>query len=99
MEYEIKNGEIRVMLDKELDHHNAAMIKDKIDELIIEGQVKDVTFDFGKTTFMDSSGIGIIMGRYKLVKSINGKVFVCNVSGNIERILMISGLYKIIERK
>ena len=87
------------MLDKELDHHNAAMIKDKIDELIIEGQVKDVTFDFGKTTFMDSSGIGIIMGRYKLVKSINGKVFVCNVSGNIERILMISGLYKIIERK
>lgn len=48
---------------------------------------------------MDSSGIGIIMGRYKLLKAINGKVSVCNLESNVERIFMISGLYKIIERK
>lgn len=99
MNFEINNGEMRVILDKELDHHNASLIKDKIDDMVLQGKVRDIIFDFAKTSFMDSSGIGIIMGRYKLLKSLDGKVYVTNISGNIERIFVISGLYKIIERK
>lgn len=99
MNYEIKNGEMRVILDKELDHHNASLIKDEIDDMVLKGKVRDIIFDFEKTSFMDSSGIGIIMGRYKLLKTLDGKVYVTNISGNIERIFVISGLYKIIERK
>ncbi|MDE6209310.1 MAG: anti-sigma factor antagonist [Lachnospiraceae bacterium] len=99
MNYEIKNGEMRVILDKELDHHNASLIKDEIDDMVLQGKVRDIIFDFEKTSFMDSSGIGIIMGRYKLLKTLDGKVYVTNISGNIERIFVISGLYKIIERK
>lgn len=47
---------------------------------------------------MDSSGIGVIMGRYKLVKNRGGKVTVTNINNSIDRILTISGLYKIVEK-
>ena len=97
--YEVVGNKLRVKLSDELDHHNASIIKNKIDELILSGKIKNVIFDFKRTKFMDSSGIGIIMGRYKLLKAINGKVSVCNLESNVERIFMISGLYKIIERK
>lgn len=99
MKYRIENEEMIVFLDSELDHHNANITKEKIDSVVMEGKVKVIGFDFSNTNFMDSSGIGIIMGRYKLLEAIGGRVYVTNINKNIERIFMISGLYKIIERK
>ncbi len=97
--YEVIGNELRVKLSDELDHHNASTIRATIDEMILSGKIRNVVFDFENTKFMDSSGIGIIMGRYKLLRAINGKVSVCNLESNVDRIFMISGLYKIIERK
>jgi stage II sporulation protein AA (anti-sigma F factor antagonist) len=99
MKYKIENEEMVVFLDSELDHHNANITKEKIDSEVMKGRVKTIGFDFTNTNFMDSSGIGIIMGRYKLLEAIGGNVYVTNINKNIERIFLISGLYKIIERK
>lgn len=99
MKYKIENEEMVVFLDSELDHHNANITKEKIDSEVMKGRVKTIGFDFTNTNFMDSSGIGIIMGRYKLLAAIGGNVYVTNINKNIERIFLISGLYKIIERK
>lgn len=80
----------------ELDHHSAEYIREKIDSELIKATTKNVIFDFSKVTFMDSSGIGVIMGRFKNVSKLNGKLSVANVSDQMLRIFEMSGLLKVI---
>lgn len=80
----------------ELDHHSAEYIREKIDSELIKATTKNVIFDFSKVTFMDSSGIGVIMGRFKNVSKLNGKLSVINVSSQMMRIFEMSGLLKVI---
>lgn len=95
-EYEIKEETLKIKLPEELDHSNTAEIRKEADSRIYSGSVRNVEFDFSKTKFMDSSGIGMIMGRYRLVNPIGGKIILSGVQGNIERIIKISGLYKLV---
>jgi stage II sporulation protein AA (anti-sigma F factor antagonist) len=97
-EFEIKGNVLIIYVNGELDHHNAMTIRETADDRVFNNGIKNIIFDFAKTGFMDSSGIGVIMGRYKLVKGIGGKVGVINVKKNIDKILLFSGLNKIIER-
>ena len=97
-DYELINQCLVIKLNKELDHHSSLMIREKTDKMIDRGTVKNIIFDFEGATFMDSSGIGVIMGRYKRIIFYGGKVAVTNVSEAIDRILRLSGLYKIIEK-
>lgn len=94
-EYEITKDTLRIKLPEELDHNNAMEIRKEADKRIYSGMVKNVEFDFSKTKFMDSSGIGMIMGRYKLINPLGGKIYLMGVHGNVERIIKISGLYKL----
>lgn len=87
-----------ITTDKELDQHNADTIRGYADKYIYSGKVKNIIFDFEDTEFMDSSGIGVIMGRYKIVNGLGGKVYVVNVNSAVNRILELSGLYKIITK-
>ena len=98
MQYQIKENCLTIFLPAEVDHHNAEEIKREADKVIEEQHIKYVIFDFGRTNFMDSSGIGLIMGRYKKVMFIGGKAAVTNVGNAVDRIFKISGLYKIIEK-
>lgn len=95
--YEIENDFLIIRLPKELDHHSAHDIKIRSDQEFNKGSFKNIIFDFHRTSFMDSSGIGVIMGRYKKVKDVGGIVGVMNINGAICRIMEISGLYKIVE--
>ena len=97
MQYEITEKKLRVVLPKELDHHNCMEIKDFIDKVILEGRADDIIFDFRDTEFMDSSGIGVIIGRYKLVNSYGGRIYTENETWNIKRIIRVSGLDKILK--
>lgn len=97
VEYEIKNDTLRVILPIEVDHCNAAGIRKEADLYIYNGRIKNVEFDFTETKFMDSSGIGMIMGRYKLVKPLGGKIILIGVRDNVERIINVSGLYKLLK--
>lgn len=97
-EYEVINQCLVIRLHKELDHHSSLSIREKTDKMLDRGAIKNIIFDFEEANFMDSSGIGVIMGRYKRVLFTGGKVAVTNVSDTIDRILKLSGLYKIIEK-
>ena len=86
-----------VRLPEEIDHHQAGYISKSIDQYLLQGKVNSVVFDFEDTKFMDSSGIGLIAGRYKKVVCFEGKVYAINVDKHIKRILYMSGLDKMIE--
>ena len=80
-----------------MDHYRASYICEKADRYLLQENVQHVVFDFEDTKFMDSSGIGIIMGRYKKIACFGGRVYAIHVDKQIQRILTISGLHKIIE--
>ena len=67
MKYQVQENCLTVFLPHELDHHNAEEIRKESDHLIERNHIRYVIFDFAETNFMDSSGIGVIMGRYKRI--------------------------------
>lgn len=84
-----------IHVDTELDHHNSIYIREKADEIIYREGINNIIFNFEKTSFMDSSGIGVIMGRFKIVKMFGGKVFIAGGNSSIRKIIKYSGLEKI----
>jgi stage II sporulation protein AA (anti-sigma F factor antagonist) len=96
--YDIYQRCLVIRLNEELDHHNAIRIRETADKLIERNHIKHIIFDFSGAGFMDSAGIGVIMGRYKKVIFIGGKTAVSNVNSTVDRIFRLSGLYKIIEK-
>lgn len=96
--YEVRGENLFIYLPEELDHHNAKMITEQSDWYIVSNKIKNIIFNFSRTNFMDSSGIGVIMGRYKLIKGRGGEITVTNINQSIDRILTISGLYKLVKK-
>ena len=80
----------------DIDHHSAAQMREKIDRTIEQENMKNIIFDFSKVSFMDSSGIGMVIGRYKLVERKKGIAAICSMNKDVKRIFDISGLGKII---
>ena len=87
---------LEIVLPEEVDHYVAGEIKKEADIKIYSGKIKNIEFDFSNTKFMDSSGIGMILGRYKLIKPLGGKITLTGVAGNVDRIIKLSGLYKLV---
>lgn len=96
--YEMDGKTLWIKLEGELDHHLAQQVKRKCQMMMISYPVENIGFDFLKTDFMDSSGVGMIMGRYQEVHAVGGHIYIRNVNRNIDRIMTISGLYKIIQQ-
>ncbi len=93
-------GEKRALLvavKGELDHHIAEKIKGLVDDKMRSTNAVNIIFDFSELSFMDSSGLGVIMGRYKKARTLGGKVIVFGVNAGILRIMEMSGLSKIIK--
>ena len=89
---EINGTSVTAFLSGEIDHHNAPQIREAIDECVAFRQPDRLILDFGDVTFMDSSGIGLVMGRYKMIRLRGGTLKVTNVPDNIFRIMKLSGL-------
>lgn len=87
-----KDTVLTAVLEGEIDHHTAKGMRDSIDEDIEKKRPSLLELDFGGIQFMDSSGIGLIMGRYRLMQSIGGKLKVINLSKSMERMIKLSGL-------
>ena len=93
-----KNGDSLITkVSGELDHHGAKKIRNETDTRIIRGRVKNLIFDFSDISFMDSSGIGMVIGRYKLIKSYGGNVVIITSNPSVEKILTMSGIHRIID--
>lgn len=90
-----ENKILTVQLSGEIDHHNARSIRQAVDADIEKCRPKMLVLDFGRVKFMDSSGIGLIMGRYRMMKLVGGGVRIENVPAHLERIIALSGVRQI----
>lgn len=97
MKYQVQENCLTIFLPNELDHHNAEDIRKNADALIEQHQIKCIIFDFSDTNFMDSSGIGVIMGRYKLIRLLGGEVWAVHANERMKKILTMSGVTRIIQ--
>ncbi len=93
--YMVNKDKLIISLNAELDHHLADEMREVIDDVIDNRGVKYCIFDFSKIGFMDSAGIGLIMGRYKKLRD-KGNISIAGANESIKRILLISGLHKIV---
>ena len=93
--YMVSDKMLVVSMIAELDHHLADEMREVIDEVIDVRGVEDIIFDFSRINFMDSAGIGLIMGRFKKIRE-KGKIYVAGAGEGISRILLISGLHKLV---
>lgn len=82
-------------LEGEIDHHTALPIRLHIDEKIEICRPKTLILDFSNVTFMDSSGIGLVMGRYKLLNEFGGELHITGLSNNSYRVMRLAGLDRI----
>ncbi len=87
---------LTITVSGEIDHHNATVMRYEADEAIQLSLAPNVRIDFGDVTFMDSSGIGFVMGRYRLVSSYGGNVEAVNLTDRIYSMMKLAGLEKII---
>ena len=83
-------------LEGEIDHHSARYFRDSIDERVASLGPKLLVLDFSGITFMDSSGVGLVMGRYRTMQQPGGELRVQGAKGTIRRILLLSGLDKLV---
>lgn len=88
---------VLVKFDGEIDHHTSKLIREMIEKKLKSTNAINVLFDFSNVQFMDSSGIGMIVGRYKSVKTLNGKVVVFGQNFQVKRIIELSGIDRIVE--
>ena len=98
LDYERGRQTLIVRLDGELDHAAAERLRGELDELLGDGGVRRLVFDLRGLRFMDSSGIGFIIGRYKRMAHRGGSVAVKNADSRVDRIFEMAGLYELVER-
>ncbi|MEG0691645.1 MAG: anti-sigma factor antagonist [Oscillospiraceae bacterium] len=79
----------------EIDHHTARIIRESIDSQVELKLPKTLILDFLDVSFMDSSGIGLVMGRFKLMSAIGGELKISNTSTSIGRVMRLAGLERL----
>ena len=97
LKLEIALDSITAYLSGEIDHHTAAYLREKIDDAIEKNSPLELTMDFSGVTFMDSSGIGLVMGRYKLMAEIGGLIIITGLDKSTEKVMKIAGLEKLVK--
>ena len=99
VKYRVERNGLYIDLYGELDEFSAGYCRSKTDEIIDRAVgLKNVVFDFSGVTFMDSTGIGVLLGRYKRLKKMGVPVFIQSPSLSVNKILQISGLYEIMPK-
>ena len=92
---ETDNGVIEVMLSGEIDHHSSGELREAIDTAISSVMPTRVILDFRGVSFMDSSGIGLVMGRYKTLEGTGAVLELRGLSAPIKRVMKLAGLDRI----
>jgi stage II sporulation protein AA (anti-sigma F factor antagonist) len=96
LKFDKQNENLIVYMMGELDHHSAEEVRNKIDDRLDRESVNKLIMDFTNVTFMDSSGIGVVIGRFKKISLKKGTVCITNVNNSVKRVFDLSGMFKII---
>ena len=94
MKYKFENGVLKIGLDEELDMKSCNVLRNVIDGYIMRYQPTNFEIDLSQVRFMDSSGIGLLMGRYNLIKLLDSNMTIINPSESIKRVLELSNISK-----
>lgn len=95
-QYEVADSCLIIRVPQELDHHYADIMRAEVELLMHIHRTKNLIFDFEDTEFMDSSGIGVLIGRSRNLGFCNGAVYAKNLNSRVKKIFQASGLHKII---
>ena len=90
-------GNLVVKLDGEIDHHSVSEIREGIDRMIAETKPKNLVLELSEIDFMDSSGLGLVLGRYRRLTEIGSTMYIKNPVDRTEKILCMAGVDKLIK--
>jgi len=91
----IKNKALFIRLVGEMDQECVGDLKDKLYDIIVKNDIKNIVFNLKYLDFIDSTGIGIIIGRYNQIRMRQGYIILCSINRAIERVILLSGLTRI----
>lgn len=97
LKFDKSEDKLIVTLMGELDHHSSEEVRNKIDDRLDRDKINKLVLNFSGVSFMDSSGIGVVIGRYKKLSTKNGLVCVAEVNGSVKKVFELSGMFKIIK--
>ena len=89
-------GSLTARISCEIDHHTACRLRTRIDRELFAERPQVLRLDFGEVRFMDSSGIGLILGRKRLIESMGGGIYIKNTNPPIRKIISVAGLEALI---
>ena len=92
------NGTLYVVLYGELDDHSASYTKETLDDAFAGNDFSQIIIDLSELQFMDSTGIGVLIGRYKKMRVKNIPIYICNPSKQAEKIFKMTGLYELMPK-
>ncbi|MBQ7351873.1 MAG: STAS domain-containing protein [Clostridia bacterium] len=92
------NNVLHIYLQGELDEYTAKFTREILDSTFLKEKFNEVIFDFENLEFMDSTGIGVLIGRYKNLKSRSKGIYIMNPNPTIEKIMKMSGIYEIMPK-
>lgn len=95
--YRIEGEKLLYLVPQELDHHCSIQLSYQLDALIDTYQIRKLIFDFSNTEFMDSSGIGVVIGRSRKLHYYGGEMEAVNMSDRVEKIFRTAGLFRIVK--
>lgn len=95
VEITVKGEVVTAHLSGEIDHHSAAGMREKIDNAIDCNMPSLLVLDFGSVSFMDSSGIGLVMGRYRTLQKSGAKMHITGASPQIEKVMKLAGMNRL----
>lgn len=97
--FEKRGNRLAVFLEGELDHDAAAVMRAEIDNQLRDPAVSELIIDMAGVSFMDSSGIGLVLGRYRQMAARRGRVSISRPCGRIDKLLKLAGVYELVERR
>lgn len=93
--WKISDHILMVKINGDIDHHTCEMLRQRVDQAMEDTKCRSILFLFAEVSFMDSSGIGVLIGRYKLVQRLGGKIAVACPSECVREIFRLSALDKL----
>ncbi len=95
VEIKVKGEVVTAYLSGDIDHHSAADMRERIDSAIDLNMPSLLVLDFGSVSFMDSSGIGLIMGRYRTLQKLGAKLHITGASDQIAKVMKLAGMNRL----
>ncbi|MFD2925871.1 MULTISPECIES: anti-sigma F factor antagonist [Halobacillus] len=97
VDFAVKENVLLVRLAGELDHHEATSLREEWQAQLAQNNVGNVIVNLEKLSFMDSSGLGVMLGRYKEIQAAGSEMVICSISPEVRRLFDLSGMFKIVK--